>query len=184
MEVTLKPTFGERLASLFRLLVMTAMFTTIGAIGISVWHAYGERAKLAIAGLVLRAPSVMPPRQDQPAAFAASSMDAMDSVQGIQPGADGATSAAALPGDATQLLQSLARDVAAMGQDIAELKERMGRLAMGQDQIARDLAKIRPPNPRPDLRSAMAAAPSPSPPARADMRRPTTSLPRSVPPPR
>jgi hypothetical protein len=180
MEVTLNPTIGQRLASLFRLLVMTAMFTTIGAIGISVWHAYGERAKLAVEALVPRAPSVMPPRQDQPAALAASSMDAMASVQGIQAGTDGAASAAALPGDATQLLQSLARDVAAMGQDIAELKERMGRLATGQDQIARDVAKIRQPGPRPELRSAMAAAPPPSP--APDTRRPvpTPSLPRPV----
>jgi len=177
MEVTLKPTFGERLASLFRLLVMTAIFTTVGAIGISVWHTYGERAKLAIADLAPRVTSIMS-RQDQAAAMAGLS------GQGVQGSADDVASPATVPGDTTQLLQSLARDVAAMGQDIAELKERMGRLAMGQDQIARDLAKIRPPNPRPDLRSAMAAAPPPSPPAQAGMRRPTTSLPRSVPPPR
>jgi hypothetical protein len=62
-----------------------------------------------------------------------------------------------------------------MGQDIAELKDRMGRLSTGQDQIARDLARIRQPNPRPDVRSAMAAAPAPSPPVAADARRPQSS---------
>ena len=165
MEVSLTPTFGQRLASLFRLLVTTAIFTTIGAIGISLWHAYSEPARLAIADLIPRVTSTVLPGRDQAAA--------MGSTQGSQAGADGA----ALPADAAQLLRSLARDVAAMGQDIAELRERMGRLSTGQDQIARDVAKIRQPSPRPDLRSAMAAAPPPSPPAVADTRRPVTPSP-------
>jgi hypothetical protein len=177
MEVTLNPTFGQRLASLFRLLVMTAVFTTVGAIGISVWHAYGEQAKLAIADLALRATSIVSPPQ-QAAAMAG------PSGQGVQGSTDDVASVATVPGDTTQLLQSLARDVAAMGQDIAELKERMGRLATGQDQIARDVAKIRQPSPRPDLRSAMAAAPPPNPLGQADTRRPATTLPPSVPRPR
>jgi hypothetical protein len=171
-EVTLNPTFGQRLASLFRLLVMTALFTTVGAIGISVWHAYGERAKLAITDLVQRPTSTMSPQQDQAAAMAVPSMPMTGPVQD---GAEGVAPGPTLPGDATQLLQSLVRDVAAMGQDIAELKDRMGRLSTGQDQIARDLARIRQPNPRPDVRSAMAAAPAPSPPAAPDARRPQSS---------
>jgi hypothetical protein len=170
MEVTLKPTFGQRLASLFRLLVMTAVFTTIGAIGINLWHAYSEPAKLAIADLVPRVTSIMLPARDQAAAMAVPSAETTGAVQGGQAGADGA----ALPEDAAQLLRSLARDVAAMGQDIAELKERMGRLSTGQDQIARDVARIRQPSLRPDVRSAMAAAPSPNPPATADIRKPVT----------
>jgi hypothetical protein len=171
MEVTLNPTFGQRLASLFRLLVMTAVFTTVGAIGISVWHAYGEQAKLAIADLAPRVSIVSP--QHQAATMAG------PSGQGVQGSTDDVASVATVPGDTTQLLQSLARDIAAMGQDIAELKERMGRLATGQDQIARDVAKIRQPGPRPDLRSAMAAAPPPNPPAQADTRRPATTPPPS-----
>ena len=163
MEVTLHPTFGQRLASLFRLLVMTAVFTTIGAIGINLWHAYSEPAKLAIADLVPRMTSIMLPARDQAAAMAVPSAEATGSVQG---------SGAALSEDAAQLLRSLARDVAAMGQDIAELKERMGRLSTGQDQMARDVARIRQPNPRPDVRSAMAAAPPPGPPAATDLRKP------------
>jgi len=174
MEVSLTPTFGQRLASLFRLLVMTAIFTTIGAIGINLWHAYSEPARLALAELVPRVTSVMLPGRDQAAAaMAVPSADATSSMQGSQAGTDGA----ALPEDVAQLLRSLARDVAAMGQDIAELRERMGRLSTGQDQIARDVAKIRQPSPRPDLRSAMAAAPPPSPPAVADTRRPVTPSP-------
>lgn len=167
MEVSLYPTFGQRLASLFRLLVMTAMFTTIGAIGINLWHAYSEPAKLAIADLVPRVTSIMLPGRDQAAAMAVPSADATGSVQSGQAGDE-------LREDAAQLLRSLARDVAAMGQDIAELRERMGRLSTGQDQIARDVARIRQPSPRPDVRSAMAAAPPPGPPAATDPRRPVT----------
>jgi hypothetical protein len=177
MEVRLTPTFGQRLASLFRLLVTTAIFTTIGAIGINLWHAYSEPARLAIADLIPRVTSTVLPGRDQAAAMAMPSAEAMGSMQGSQAGADGAV----LPADAAPLLRSLARDVAAMGQDIAELRERMGRLSTGQDQIARDVAKIRQPSPRSDLRSAMAAAPPPSQPAVADTRRPVTPSPNPRP---
>jgi hypothetical protein len=168
MGVALKRTFGQRLASLFRLLVMTAVFTTIGAIGINLWHAYSEPAKLVIADLVPRVTAIMLPGRDPAAAMAVPSAETTGSIQGGQAGADGAT----LPEETTQLLRSLARDVAAMGQDIAELKERMGRLSTGQDQIARDVARIRQPSLRPDVRSAMAAAPPSGPPAATDIRRP------------
>jgi hypothetical protein len=174
MEVTLTPTFGQRLAGLFRILVMTAVFTTVGAIGINLWHAYGEQAKFAIADLVPRLTSIVLPRQDQAAAVAEPSVDATSSVQG---GVDAAASIANISGDATQLLQSLARDVAAMGQDLAEVKERMARLSAGQDQIARDLARIRQPSQRPDVRSAMAAAPLQIQPAAPDLRKPAPSAP-------
>ena len=173
MEVSLNRTFGQRLASLFRLLVMTAMFTTIGAIGISLWHAYSEPARLAIADLIPRVTSIMLPSRDQAAAMAVPPTGATGSVQGSEARADGA----ALPEDVAQLLRSLARDVAAMGQDIAELKERMGRLSTGQDQIARDVARIRQPSPRSDVRSAMAAAPPSNPPAAVDTRRLVTPSP-------
>jgi hypothetical protein len=177
MEATLTPTFGQRLTNLFKILAMTAVFTTVGAAGISAWHAYGERAKLAIANLAPRVTSITWSRQDQLAAL--SSVPTANSVQGD---ADGSVATAALSGDMAQLLQSLARDVAAMGQDIAELKERMGRLSSGQDQIARDLARIRQPaNPRLDVRSAMAAAPAPGASAVPDQRRSPSSLPSPMP---
>jgi hypothetical protein len=178
MEVSLNPTFGQRLASLFRLLVTTAIFTTIGAIGINIWHAYSGPARLAIADLIPRVTATVLPARDQ-AAMAVPSASAMGSMQASQAGADGA----ALPEDAAQLLRSLARDVAAMGQDLAELRERMGRLSTGQEQIARDVARIRQPSPRVDVRSAMAAAPPPNPPAAADTRRPVAPPPSPRPRP-
>jgi hypothetical protein len=184
MEASLTPTFGQRLTNLFKILVMTAVFTTVGAVGISAWHAYGERTKLAIAELVPRLTSIMSSRQDQLAAL--SSVPTANAVQG---NADGPVAIATLSGDMTsgdmtQLLQSLARDVAAMGQDISELKERMGRLSVGQDQIARDVARIRQPaSPRLDVRSAMAAAPAPGASAAPDQRRSPSSLPSPMPRP-
>jgi hypothetical protein len=176
MQATMIAAFGQRIASLFRLLLMTTLFTLVGAVGISAWQTYGDTVRHATAERVVprRAPS-MSPRQDQAAAMAASSTSVMASA------ADGAGST--VSGETAQLLQSLARDVAAMGQDMAELKERVGRLASSQDAMARDVARIRQPNPRSDVRSAMAAVPPQSPTAAPDTRKPTSLLPPSIPRP-
>lgn len=177
MQATMIAAFGQRIASLFRLLAMTTLFTLVGAVCISAWQAYGDTARQAIAE---RAPRLVPslsPRQDQAAAMAASSTSVMALA------ADGAGSTAAVSGETAQLLQSLARDVAAMGQDMAELKERVGRLATSQDAMARDVARIRQPYQGPDMRSAMAAVPPQSPTAAPDTRKPTSLLPPSLPRP-
>jgi hypothetical protein len=178
MQATMIAAFGQRIAGLLRLLLMTTLFTLVGAVGISAWQAYGDTVRQAIAERVV--PRLAPrisPRQDQAAAMAASSTSVMASA------ADGAGSTATVSGETAQLLQSLARDVAAMGQDMAELKERVGRLASSQDAMARDIARIRQPYQRSDVRSAMAAVPPQSPAAAPDTRKPTSLLPPSIPRP-
>jgi hypothetical protein len=180
MQAILIASFGQRITSLFRLLAMTTLFTLVGAVGISAWQTYGDAARLAIAEKVPRLAPIISPRQDQAAAMLAPSMQVATSAER----ADGVGSPATVSADSTQLLQSLARDVAAMGQDMADLKERIGRLAASQDAIARDLARIRQPNPRPDVRSAMAAVPPQSLAAAPETRKPTSLLPPSVPRPR
>jgi hypothetical protein len=174
MQATMIAAFGQRIASLFRLLAMTTLFTLVGAVGISAWQTYGDTVRRAIAE---RAPRLVPisPRQDQAATMAATSTAMMASA------ADGAGSTGS--SETAQLLQSLARDVAAMGQDMAELKERVGRLATSQDAMAHDVARIRQPYQRPDVRSAMAAVPPQSPTAAPDTRKPTSLLPSSIPRP-
>ena len=179
MQATLNPTLGQRVTSLVRLLVMTTLFTLVGAVGISAWQTYGDAVRLAIAERVPRLAPIVSPRQDQAAAMVAPSMQVTASAEH----ADGVGSTATVSEDQAQLLHSLARDVAAMGQDMAELKERIGRLAAGQDGIARDLARIRQPNLRPEVRSAMAAAPPQSPAAASEARKPTSLLPPSIPRP-
>jgi hypothetical protein len=180
MQATLIASLGQRITSLFRLLAMTTLFTLVGAICISAWQTYGEAGRQAIAERVSRLAPVISPRPDQAAAMSAPSMPVTPSAER----ADGVGSTAIVSGETAQLLQSLARDVAAMGQDMAELKERVGRLAASQDAMARDVARIRQPNPRSDVRSAMAAVPSQIPAAAPDARKPTSLLPPSIPRPR
>ena len=65
-----------------------------------------------------------------------------DSPAQAQPAAAAApTPTAALSADSSQLLQSMAHDLAAMGQQIEQLKASIAQLKAGQDQIARDMAK-------------------------------------------
>ena len=175
MQAILNPSWGERLGGLFRLLAMTTLFSGSGIVGISAWQAYGGLNVLS----------------DQSGATVASDMATTNA-------ADGSAARAAMPGDPAQLLQAMARDVAAMGQDMAELKERLGRLAANQDGMARGLTKKRQPIPRPDPRSAMAAVASPGPAAAplgqagtqvsaagaADARKPISLLPPPLPRPR
>jgi len=178
MQATLIAAIGQRITSLFRLLVMTTLFTLVGAVGISAWQTYGDTARRAIAQGVPRLASTMSPRQEQTVGMVAASTPAASAER-----TDGAGSTANLSGDTAQLLQSLARDVAAMGQDMAELKERIGRLATTQDAMARDVARIRQPYQRPEVRSAMAAVAPQSPTAAPETRKPTSLLP-SIPRPR
>jgi hypothetical protein len=179
MQAILNSSFGQRVASLFRLLAMTTLFTLVGAVGISAWQTYGGAARLVIAERVPRLAPIILPRQDQAGAMVAPSMQVTASAEH----ADAVASTAIASGDRAQLLRSLARDLAAMGQDMSELKERIGRLAAGQDAIARDLARIRQPPLRPEVRSAMAAAPPQSPAAVPETRKPTSLLPPSIPRP-
>src|SRR5579864_5198260 len=155
MHAILNASLAQRLASLLRLLLMTTLFSVSGIVAISAWQAYGDAAKRAIAMRASRLVPVRSPRPDQAGVTVGRSMQPTTPAERAE-----VASAAAPSAETTQLLQSLTRDVAAMGQDMAELKERIGRLAAGQDQMSRDLAKMRQPNPRPDVRSAMAAAPA------------------------
>jgi hypothetical protein len=180
MQAVLNPTFGERLKSLVRLLAMTALFSGSGIAAISAWQSYGEAARRATAVRLPRAAPSPSARADQ------AGMTVGLSTQATPPAAraDDGASAGAPSGESAQLLQSLAHDVTALGQDMAELKERIGRLATGQDQMARDLARLRQPNPRADVRSAMAAAPLQTPAAASDPRKPAAPLQLSIPRPR
>jgi len=81
------------------------------------------------------APAVQTASTDQAAAQPATPTQA-------QPAATAAPSpTAALSADSSQLLQSMAHDLAAMGQQIEQLKASIAQLKAGQDQIARDMAK-------------------------------------------
>ncbi|QOZ73527.1 hypothetical protein WN72_23330 [Bradyrhizobium arachidis] len=58
-----------------------------------------------------------------------------------------ATATAAAPPDATQSMESMTRDMAAMAQQIEQLKTTIAELKAGQEQLAREMTK--PPVPKP-----------------------------------
>ena len=130
-----------------------------------VWQSpYGDAARQIIAGwapqlvltslLPLEKPG-LPAQPSPPAVQAAAKAAPPQPVPPAQSAADDvapAPAAAALSPDLTQLLQSMARDVAAMGQSIEQIKasqERMARdhvnavdlLRASQEQMARVIAK-------------------------------------------
>jgi hypothetical protein len=130
-----------------------------------VWHSpYGDAAReivaswapqlVAIASLPLEKPG-LPAQPGPPAVQAAAKAAPPQPAPPAQSAADDvapAPAAAALSPDLTQLLQSVARDVAAMGQSIEQIKasqERMARdhvnavdlLRASQEQMARVIAK-------------------------------------------
>src|SRR6266446_6071194 len=125
--------------------------TCIGVAGIA-WESYGDAAQQMIAQWApqLASTSSLPPEKPalsaQPAppvvqAEAATSAPpppmppAQTATQGVAP------SAAAISAESAQLLQSMARDLATVGQEIGQLKASIEQLKASQQQISRDLAK-------------------------------------------
>ncbi|WP_314950488.1 hypothetical protein [Bradyrhizobium cosmicum] len=97
---------------------------------------------------------------EQPAVQAAAAQPATPPPTQIAAAAPAAT----LPADATQSVQSMTRDLAAMAQQIEALKVNIAELKAGQEQMAREMAK--PPAPKPlaetkptDPRARMSALP-------------------------
>ncbi|WIW43378.1 hypothetical protein ML401_17720 [Bradyrhizobium sp. 62B] len=105
-----------------------------------------------------------------PASQVATDQTTTDQSTATAPVAQVATAMpAATPPDAVQSVQSMTRDLAAMAQQIEQLKANIAELKAGQEQMAREMAK--PPAPKPvaevkpvDPRGRAAALP-PKPPA-------------------
>jgi hypothetical protein len=119
------------------------------------------------------APSQAAPPQATPPAQAA--------AESVAP-----TAAASSP-DQSQLLQSMARDLAGLGQQVEQLKASIEEIKAGQQQMSRDVAKASEQNARPKV-SAITPPPPPPPPrpAPARSRKPITPLPppqAAMPPP-
>lgn len=83
--------------------------------------------------------------------------------------------AAALPGESTQLLQSMAHDLASLGQEIVQLKTSIEQLKASQEQMARELAKAREQTARPKV--AVATPPMRPAASALPLRRPPPSYP-------
>jgi len=128
------------------------------------WEQHGDKARQVLAEWTPALVSLLPSTsQSAPVAAA----------QAAQPPATqvAATTPAATPSDAAQSVQSMTRDLAAMAQQIEQLKANIAELKVGQEQMAREMAK--PPAPKPTAearpvdpraRAAAVAPRAPSPP--------------------
>lgn len=108
-------------------------------------------------------PTVEPPAAQAPA----------DQPVAPPPTQVAAAAPAAAPPDATQSVQSMTRDLAAMAQQIEALKANIAELKAGQEQMARDMAKppapkpvteVKPADPRARASALPPRAPAPTPP--------------------
>jgi hypothetical protein len=151
----LKPP-GERPMSRWAKRMVMALLGLLAAIAAAGWQQYGEEAKAMAAewtpSFVLAAlpSSAKPAVADQPGAtvpavaaeqaIVAEPAAAAPAVAApVQPDPASAAAAAA-PADSAQV-QSLARDLAAMGQQVEELKTTVAQLKASQAQLTRELAK-------------------------------------------
>ena len=120
---------------------------------------YGDTAKHIVARWTPRLATTASPPPDEPGLPAqlspriAEANAAQIAVPPQSSPQDAAPAAAPVPPELTQLLQSMARDIAALGQGIEELKTRQDQMARdnasaveqlkaGQDQMARAVAKV------------------------------------------
>jgi hypothetical protein len=125
------------------------LFALISAIAAAAWQHYGDTAKAVIANhapsfvLAWSAPAEKPVAAEQPSAPVAQAAAAEQATtQPTSPAQDqdpGAATAAS-PSESTQL-ESMASDLAGMGQQIEQLKASIAQLRAGQEQMSRDIAQ-------------------------------------------
>jgi hypothetical protein len=196
-----RPSLGRRAS---RTVGRVVLLGCIGSAAVFGWQAYGDAAKQIIASWTQefglspslpmanppagaetaaessRPPPVAAPASDAaPAQAAAAAPSAPESVAPAAP-ETAAPAAPAAPSPELQQLEAMARDLAAVRQKVEEL-------AAGQEQMARDIAKLQAT--RQEVRR-VTPAPSPRPTAAPPARKPaplppalSSAMPQSVPPP-
>jgi len=117
-------------------------------VGAAAWQSYGDEARQMVAMWVpqlARAPSASPQDsglagQPSPPAVQASEVTAAPE-QSAQSATQGAAPVAAASPAEAPTLQSMVRDVAALGQKVEQLKATIEQLKASQEQMSRDVAK-------------------------------------------
>ena len=116
------------------------------AVAASLWQSYGDAAKQIVArwvpqfALTSSSPQDNAGLPEQPAAVQASAAKAEPPAQ-TAPESVASTSATLSP-ESTQLLQSMAGDLAHAQQEIEQLKASIAELKASQQQMSRDTAKV------------------------------------------
>lgn len=135
---------------------VTFLFAGGSAAATIAWEKHGDIATQKLAEWTPALMSLLPSTsQTTPVAAAQAAPpvapdQATDQTAATTPAAPVVTAAAApaaTPADATQTVESMTRDIAAMAQQIEQLKANIAELKTGQEQMVREMAK--PPAPRP-----------------------------------
>lgn len=151
----------------FRALLLVAVGTAVAA---PAWHSYGDAAMKVVANwrprLASWIPAVNAGPAEQPGATAPSTATADQAAASSAPSAaapQSAAPAADTPSpESTQLLQSMAHDLAALTQQVGELKATIEQLRAGQQQMSREIAKVSEAKPsEPNLKPRTATLPAP-----------------------
>jgi hypothetical protein len=170
---------------------VTFLFAGGSAAATVAWEQHGDTAKQmlaewtpALASLTSLLPSTSqtapvapaqaaPPTEQAVPPAAQAAADQTTDQTTAPPVAQVATATpAATPSDAAQSVQSMTRDLAAMAQQIEQLKANIAELKAGQEQMAREIAKppapkpvaeAKPVDPRVRAAAVPARAPSPAP---------------------
>jgi hypothetical protein len=134
--------------------IVTFLFALCSALAASAWKYHSDTAQQLISNWML--PSAFttsaPTQTPSPTPVQAAAAEQAP-AQPTQPPEGAATALAASPADSAQLLPSMVRDIAAMGQQIEQLKASIEQLKDSQAQMSRDIAKnseakASEPNPR------------------------------------
>jgi len=170
--------------------VTAFVFALCSALAAAAWQHYGHTARQMIADwtppFVLAASPAsektgLTEQPGSPAVQAAAADQPAQAAGSTQP-TDGATPAAALAPESAQLLQSMARDLAAMGQQVEQLQASLAELKAGRQAMSPEAARtsVATPSvagtpeiraPEPNLRPKMSALP-PRPAAAPPVRKP------------
>ena len=122
--------------------VVAFLFALMSAMGAAAWQRYGDRAQayVAMAAPLLGLSSLQATSapQSAPATSDATRGQAAAPTEATAAPADAAVASASASPDQTQLIQSLTRDLAAMGQQVEQLKASIAELKAGQQQLAHD----------------------------------------------
>ena len=125
--------------------VLVVLFGVCSAVAAAAWQTYGDQAQELVAHWMPRISLMSNADRDGSAPAAAplshetTTATASVAPQAQEPAANAA--AATVTSEQVQMLQSMARDIAALSQQVNELKAGIAQLKAGQDQVARDVAR-------------------------------------------
>ncbi|MGJ4947136.1 hypothetical protein [Bradyrhizobium sp. HKCCYLS20291] len=125
--------------------ILVVLFGVCSAVAAAAWQSYGDQAQEMIAHWMPRISLVSSADRDTSATPAApASQEATPAAVAAAPTQDAgpsATASVASP-EQVQMLQSMTHDLAALSQQISDLKASIAQLKAGQDQMAREMARV------------------------------------------